>query len=361
MSERWAIVDARGGGPVRAWSVVAGLPLVARHARLLARLGWQRLAVVCDDAERARIEAALARHPASGPLAIELCAAPPPGGDAVTLDGRGVYARERLEAARPGEALAPDVPVHERSDRRRARLFLFAQIRKSVELDGILSYYVMRPFARLFTRALLDTPLTPNHVTLGALACGLAAAVLVGIGGAHNALLAGLLYWLGGVIDHVDGELARLRLSSSKLGEWLDSMTDETSTFTLLAGLGIGLARDGHGSGWAVLGVAGALIGALSVGRLYLELHRRGLPIDTAQFPWFFRQDTGAPRAAPTLLDRLFAVGSYVLRRDVNVTLTAALLIADLRQVATLAIAAGAAVGAGLTLTHFALARRAGD
>lgn len=338
--------------------MVCGLPLVARHARLLGRLGWSRLRVVCDPAEREAIAAALARYPADRPIAVEVsCEAA--GADApeapVELDACGVYGRERLEAARPGERLAPDVAVRGPRDAAAARRFLFSQIRKSVELDGAISYYVMRPIGRVLTRLLVDTRVSPNQVTVCALACGLSAAVLVGLGGSTRAAIAGLLYWLGGVIDHVDGELARLRLSSSKVGEWLDSMTDEASTFSLLVGLGVGLWRDGHGGGWAVVCIAAAALGASAVARIYVDLHRQGLPIDTAQFPWFFQSgDAGAP----SLVSRVIGAAGWIVRRDANVTFTAVLLLVDRRAVAAAVIAAAAVFGFGLTAVHYAVVGR---
>jgi hypothetical protein len=131
-------------------------------------------------------------------------------------------------------------------------------------------------------------------------------------------------------------------------------MTDEISTFSLLAGLGVGLWRDGAGAAWLLIGVGGSVIGALTVARLYVDLHRMGLPIDSAQFPWFFtRTPAEAAPAERTAAGKLFYALSFLIRRDANVTGVSALLLLGQREVATALVAAGAAAGAVVTITHY--------
>jgi phosphatidylglycerophosphate synthase len=154
----------------------------------------------------------------------------------------------------------------------------------------------------------------------------------------------------------MDGDLARLRLTSSKLGEWLDSMTDETSTYALCVGLGIGLCRDGRGDGWAALGIGAALAGVAAMAPIYRELHRRRLTIDSAQFPFFFqRGGVETPFAERTATSKLIYLLGFLVRRDVNITTVAVLLAFDLRPIALIAMSIGAAIGLGLTLTHYAV------
>jgi hypothetical protein len=131
-------------------------------------------------------------------------------------------------------------------------------------------------------------------------------------------------------------------------------MTDETSTYALCAGLGVGLMRDGRGDGWAVLGLAAASAGVLAMAPLYRELHRRGLTIDTAQFPWFFQTGAGDAAERRGLGNLIYYVG-FLVRRDVNVTTIALLLLGGLRVAALIGLATGAAIGLGLTVTHYAV------
>ncbi len=250
----------------------------------------------------------------------------------------------------------PLLRVRTRADAAAAERALYAQIRKTVEGDGFFAHHIIRPLTRPLTRALLGTRVSPNQVTAAALLCAVSAALLAAAGGATCAALAGLLYWTGNALDCVDGDLARLRLQSTKLGEWLDSMTDEISTFSLLAGLGVGLWRDGAGVQWLWIGAGGSVVGAIAVACLYVDLHRMGLPIDTAQFPWFFTRQSVSTPAAPTRRSVagtvLHALG-YLVRRDANVTGVSLMLLFDWREVATALVAAGAAAGALVTITHY--------
>lgn len=356
MSERWAEIDARSAaGELPATAIVGGIPLAVRPLRQLARLGWTAARVVVNDGPAAAaMRRALARYPVA--LAVEVATAPAPGA-ALALDGRAVYARDALAGADP----EPLVRVRSRGDAARAESLLYAQIRKSVAADGFIAHHLIRPLTRPLTRALLGTRVSPNQVTALALLVGLAAALCAALGGYRCTAIAGGLYWLGNALDCVDGDLARLRLQSSKLGEWLDSMTDEISTFSLLAGLGIGLHRDGAGPLWLAVGIGGALIGALTVARLYVDLHRMGLPIDSAQFPWWFARPPASEPPPRSRLGNLAHGFTYLIRRDANVTGVALLLLLDLRRLAISLVALGAAIGAAVTIAHYAIVAARGS
>jgi phosphatidylglycerophosphate synthase len=343
-----AEIDARGGdqGELAATAMVGGIPLVVRPLRQLARLGWTRARVIASDP--AAVRAALARYPVPGALAVEVMAGAPDDRATLRLDARALYRREDLTAGTP----EPIVRVRTRPDTAEAVRVLERQIRKSVQLDGVVTYYAVRPLIRPLSRALLDTRVSPNQVTVAALVAGLCAAACAFAGGRGPTIAAGLLYWFGFALDCVDGELARMRISSSKLGEWLDAMADEISGYAMLAGLGVGLWRDGAAASWLLIGVGGSAIGALTVARLYVDLHRRGLPIDTAQFPWFFNPPPGV-EVTPSRAGRVLNGLGYLVRRDANVTGVALLLLLDQRRIAIALVALGAAIAAIVTITHY--------
>lgn len=366
MSRTWACVVANGPG-VPLSTVVGGISLALRHARTAARLGWAGVCfVIPDEVERARVEALLAEDaPSSLELRIAAEEDAPAGVELVTLDASAIYLRDTLAAG----SMKADFRIAGATDLPGARRFLFAQIRKSIQLDGVIAYYVQRPLARVLTRLLLPTPVSPNQVTLFALLCGLVGATFAALGGAGHVMIAGILYSISGIIDCVDGELARVRLQSSKLGEWLDSMTDETVTFSLMIGLGIGMWRDGYDPLWLAITLGGMVIGALSLGRIYLDLYREKLPIDTAQFRWFFDEESGegatsdSPKdAGPSILAAFLNGFGYLIRRDANVTIITILLVLDHRRVAA-SIMGGAALALfSIVITHYivmALRRRA--
>jgi phosphatidylglycerophosphate synthase len=111
--------------------------------------------------------------------------------------------------------------------------------------DSYLATLLDRPMSRPLTRLLLRTPLAPSHVTLLGVATG-----LLGAGG-----LATVSYWgrLGGVIlllvsvvlDCVDGDMARARLTQNPAGARLDVMGDYLVHLAVFTGLATGLWRAG--------------------------------------------------------------------------------------------------------------------
>lgn len=357
MTELWAHVRADQAA-VSLTKVVGGISLALRHARTAQRIGLAGLRfVIADEPERERVRALFVKHLAPEGLVLEFAGEEAATGHAhaLALEGNAIYLRDTLAAALEAHEVVPtpDFTLKNANDVTAATRFLYRQIRKSIALDGIIAYYLMRPLARVFTRMLLNTPVSPNQATLFALACGLAAALSAAMGGATFAIFAGIFYWSGGVLDCIDGELARLRLQSSKIGEWLDSMVDEFSTIALLIGLGIGLSRDGYGQHWLVLGFAGALLGIASLAPMYIHLHRKGLAIDTAQFPWFFGNANAANDQGSGLFGKLITFMGYFIRRDANITGTSVLLILNLRSVAISIILVAYLVASVLVATHY--------
>jgi phosphatidylglycerophosphate synthase len=128
--------------------------------------------------------------------------------------------------------------------------------------DGYLDRLVSRRLSPAVTRLLLPTPVTPNAVTVAGTAIGVAGGLLVGSAGATGIVVGVLCLLASGVLDCSDGELARLRGESSRLGHVLDVAGDTLVAVALLAGIVLHLAGSGQFPGWPALlalslGVAG--------------------------------------------------------------------------------------------------------
>ena len=132
------------------------------------------------------------------------------------------------------------------------------------------------------------------------------------------------------------------------------------STFALVAGIGIGLARTGYPDAWALAGIAAAAIGTLGNSRIYWELHRAGKTIDSAYYPWFFGTpaEKAPPAEPPGLVGRVFGGIAYLFRRDAYVTIVGLLLIFDQRRPALLVLAGGIAIIAVLLVVHLIITAR---
>lgn len=93
-----------------------------------------------------------------------------------------------------------------------------------------LSDYGRAP-AKLFAKALINTPLTPIHVTFLFVLAGIAAIYFII---ETQYIIAALFLVLKSIIDAADGELARLRKKPSYIGRYLDSVFDLLLNFCFL-------------------------------------------------------------------------------------------------------------------------------
>jgi phosphatidylglycerophosphate synthase len=126
--------------------------------------------------------------------------------------------------------------------------------------------------ARLLVRPLRHTPLTPNALTTAGLLASLGAAALMAAGGWGRAALGGALFMLAVLIDHMDGEFARLTGQTSRFGHYYDHVAAGLGYVSLFVGLGWGL-RTGWLGGFAPIagGLAAASIGIIFLIRVALE------------------------------------------------------------------------------------------
>ncbi len=227
----------------------AGVATPAALAPLLAAAGTPRLDHE-GEAPVAAVPAALAAalwpgladgRPMGDTLARELKGAEPVGAPA-----GGWYAR--VASAR---------------DAREAEQRLYAAL--GTAIDTRLDRLVHRRLARPLTRLALRLEIGPNPVTLASLGVGLAAAWCFWSATPGRALLGLACYVLAVVLDHADGEVARLSLRESAVGEWLDVAVDTAVHALLVLVMGVTAEQvTGHGLLAGVV-AAGGVVGSSAV------------------------------------------------------------------------------------------------
>src|SRR5262245_42406250 len=107
-------------------------------------------------------------------------------------------------------------------------------------LDGIYSRF-NRKLCRPLVRALTHTPVTPNMVTLAGLLVAILSAYSFSQGTYLASLTGALLFFVSGLLDEVDGMLARIRFSDSPFGTWFEGTVDNISYLLLFVGITFGL------------------------------------------------------------------------------------------------------------------------
>lgn len=122
--------------------------------------------------------------------------------------------------------------------------------------DGFVSRHLNRRLSRRITRELLDTPVTPDQVSLLSFALATASAVILARG---SLALGGLLAQASSVVDGCDGELARAKVESSPEGQVLDAILDRWADALIISGMALG-ARSDHAARAGYLALTGALL-----------------------------------------------------------------------------------------------------
>lgn len=93
-------------------------------------------------------------------------------------------------------------------------------------MDGPVSRLLLRNFSQHLSRPLSRWGVHPNVATLAAAACALVAILLFTLDSRPSLIAGGLMWMIGGLLDEVDGELARLQGKESEFGAWLDLAFD---------------------------------------------------------------------------------------------------------------------------------------
>lgn len=262
---------------------IAGLTARERAVRVARRAGAEDVHVVDGDESRAALVAW--RRPRTGPLLViradqlvhtplveplvaalsrsEVAIAVVPDDPAVNDLTVGAYAgafvvagaeadrvvaqlaRGDSDAAiverfsdplRVAHGVVARAPIATKEQRRDAHRLLYRILVKPQ--DNAITRYLYRPVSMPLTKLLVWTPVTPNQISyfvaaLVALGCWITA---------HRdmelALLGTVVVLIASYIDCCDGEVARVKLLSSRFGAWIDTVVDELSSVGYMIALG---------------------------------------------------------------------------------------------------------------------------
>jgi phosphatidylglycerophosphate synthase len=134
--------------------------------------------------------------------------------------------------------------------------------------DILWNRFVARPLAAVVIVPLARTRVTPNQITLATLAVFLGGAAVIALRPGWGALCAGAaILEISYVLDCADGQLARLKGTSSPVGAHLDFLMDELKAFALVAAVAVRLWRPAHEARWLLEGLGGLAVvaGAISL------------------------------------------------------------------------------------------------
>jgi phosphatidylglycerophosphate synthase len=112
----------------------------------------------------------------------------------------------------------------------------YFQSLKPLSVEEPIDVWVHRPIAYVLARACMPTAISPNAVTLGSILLGLGSGAAFVVPFPSHMQAAGILLFSSAVFDCADGQLARMRGSSSRLGRMLDGIADLVVTTVAVLG-----------------------------------------------------------------------------------------------------------------------------
>ena len=197
----------------------------------------------------------------------------------------------RFNSARPPSRRRPEPLISTRTE----KLEIRRPLRQRMN-DGMRA--VVAPVIRFLVRHGVG----PNTVTVAGFAGSVAVCALIL---ERQWLAAGFVFVAAGMMDLLDGSVARLSGRATPFGAFLDSTLDRTAEGLVLGAIGVVLAKDGH---WWALGAAFAALTA-SFLVSYTRARAEGLGIDS---------NRGGLMARP---ERLVLIGAGIFFAPLGATL----------------------------------------
>jgi phosphatidylglycerophosphate synthase len=223
------------GPPDQPWLLVPAASLVQAPIlqNLITPVAPPQGAVLAASAAGPAPVAVLPRA-AVGVLWSRLVAGQPVGPDLTRL------VRDR--GVQPRESTGLFIPVSDETARDRAEEALYRSL--GIQADTGVDRYFHRRCSRWITRRLVSTPVTPNQLSMASLAIGSVAIWCFWRATPLSALWGVVLYAIATIMDHADGEIARLTFQESRFGAHLDWTIDTIIHSGLV--LGMAVTAGGH-------------------------------------------------------------------------------------------------------------------
>ena len=153
--------------------------------------------------------------------------------------------------------------------------------RSNIKMADPLGKYI-RVIAKYPGGILAKTKITPDQVTIIGLLANCAAAYFIAQGNL-NYLVMGILIWIAGFFDALDGSVARHTGRVTKFGSFFDSVLDRYSDFVIYLGILVYFLRSFR-AGYVML-VAAAMIGSLMVSYVRAKAESLDLECEVGLMP----------------------------------------------------------------------------
>jgi hypothetical protein len=117
---------------------------------------------------------------------------------------------------------------------------LYKKSLKNSMTEDPVDLFFFRPIGFVLAKLFMNTSITPNGVTAISTLFGIMAGIFYSAGKTTSTLIAAILLLISNILDCTDGQLARLKGTSSKLGRILDGLSDYATGIAIFVGIVIG-------------------------------------------------------------------------------------------------------------------------
>lgn len=178
---------------------------------------------------------------------------------------------------------------------------------------GLVARHLNKRFSLPISLLVARRGVRPNQITAFNMVVGLLSGALAWWGNPSSILGAGFLFQLASILDGVDGEVAKLNRTSSRLGQWLDTLSDNLTLLVFLVGLSLGLYRQG-GDPWVLWSGRLSLFSFLVlIGIMLLFLKRN---TDSGSFVTYDKEFVSKVVARGGGLAQFVRFGRHFLKKD---------------------------------------------
>jgi len=177
------------------------------------------------------------------------------------------------------------------------------------QTDGWLAQNINRKASLFITKYLMHTSIKPNQMTWLSMTIGVLAAVFFTSPDYPMQVWGGLLFLAHSILDGCDGELARLKFMSSRLGGVLDFWSDNIVHVAVFSAMGVGWMAQSPDSNWPWL-CASLAVGGTAVSASLVYFHTMHSKSESETGPLYTSVSTSSQKST------IVRIADMLSRRD---------------------------------------------
>jgi len=241
----------KGTSPQTIGLKVAGLFVIERNIKLLSGAGVKKISLLLSEDEKTFFYTKIARHLENIDAEIAILEGKIPSDGSIVIPSTILLQQYQLQNfnlyfkknKKNYEPIFNDEMfiINSKHDCQKAEKILSDYIIKNT--GGFIAQKINKRISIPISRKLANTRIHPNYLTIFNMLIGLASSLFILLSVKEgNSQLSAYLFMLMGrflfqaasVLDGVDGEVAKFTLKVSKIGGWLDTISDNTTLLLFL-------------------------------------------------------------------------------------------------------------------------------